>query len=85
MMVGALPIPVFCLTRTGLEGKEHISFDSFVACFKDNEVGVVKDRLAIDGNIYIASHSLSVVRYRLAINGNIYIASRSLSREGSAT
>nr|XP_022343345.1 EF-hand calcium-binding domain-containing protein 6-like isoform X2 [Crassostrea virginica] len=25
------------LKGTGLEGKEHISFDSFVACFKDNE------------------------------------------------
>lgn len=42
LMMGVLPIPVFCLTRTGLDGKEHISFDSFVACFKDNEVGMVK-------------------------------------------
>lgn len=25
------------LKGTGLDGKEHISFDSFVACFKDNE------------------------------------------------
>lgn len=41
-MMGVLPIPVFCLTRTGLDGKEHISFDSFVACFKDNEVGMVE-------------------------------------------
>lgn len=42
LMMGVLLIPVFCLTRTGLDGKEHISFDSFVACFKDNEVGMVK-------------------------------------------
>lgn len=42
LMMGVLAIPVFCLTRTGLDGKEHISFDSFVACFKDNEVGMVK-------------------------------------------
>nr|XP_022293404.1 EF-hand calcium-binding domain-containing protein 6-like isoform X2 [Crassostrea virginica] len=28
------------LKGTGLEGKEHISFDSFVACFKDNEVRI---------------------------------------------
>uniref|UniRef100_A0A8W8J0J5 EF-hand domain-containing protein n=1 Tax=Magallana gigas TaxID=29159 RepID=A0A8W8J0J5_MAGGI len=30
------------LKGTGLDGKEHISFDSFVACFKDNEAFLCK-------------------------------------------
>ncbi|XP_052709006.1 EF-hand calcium-binding domain-containing protein 6-like isoform X6 [Crassostrea angulata] len=30
------------LKGTGLDGKEHISFDSFVACFKDNEAVLCK-------------------------------------------